>query len=190
MKKEITISGRKIEYRLERRRGIKNLCLTIGSDGCLVASRPWYVGQKTIELFIMDKSSWIIEKMDEFKEKYRKAKSFVDSREAYLLYKKQAERIIAKKVKEFNEFYQFDFAKIVIRNQKTRWGSCSARGILNFNYKLIFLPHHIIDYVVVHELCHLKEMNHSIRFWNLVTKKVPDYKAIRVLLHKKGLDLR
>ncbi|NCA94384.1 MAG: M48 family peptidase, partial [Sphingobacteriia bacterium] len=73
----------------------------------------------------------------------------------------------------------FEFKKISIRSQRTRWGSCSQAGNLNFNYKLIYLPDKIIDYVIVHELCHLDEFNHSRRFWFLVSEIIPDYRILR-----------
>ncbi|MDR3628564.1 MAG: M48 family metallopeptidase, partial [Ignavibacteriaceae bacterium] len=79
--------------------------------------------------------------------------------------------------------------KVTIRNQKTRWGSCSARGNLSFNFNLVRYRKEIIDYVIVHELCHLKEMNHSNKFWNLVEKICPDYKALRREL-KKGSNIQ
>jgi len=79
----------------------------------------------------------------------------------------------------FNEFYKFKINKVSIKNQKTRWGSCSKRGNLNFNYRVALLPPHLADYVIVHELCHLGEFNHSPNFWKLVAKTIPNYKAIK-----------
>jgi len=73
---------------------------------------------------------------------------------------------------------------VKIRDQSSRWGSCSWKGNLNFSYKLVLLPEHLADYVVVHELCHLREMNHSPRFWALVSQTVPDYRAKRRELKK------
>lgn len=68
---------------------------------------------------------------------------------------------------------------MAIRNQKSRWGSCSTKGNLNFNYKLAIIPSHLADYVIVHELCHLGEFNHSQKFWDLVAKTMPGYKEMR-----------
>lgn len=94
-------------------------------------------------------------------------------------YKKKAEEVIHDRLQHFNEFYGYKYNRVTLRNQKSRWGSCSARGNLNFNWRLIMAPIEVIDYVVVHELCHLKEMNHSARFWKLVEKAIPKYKEVR-----------
>lgn len=81
------------------------------------------------------------------------------------------------------------YTSITIRDQKTRWGSCSSRGTLSFNYRLIFAPSAVLDYVVVHELCHLTHMNHSKEFWNMVGSVMPDYKVYRRWLRDHGQEL-
>ena len=106
----------------------------------------------------------------------------VISRRNKLHYKKHKElaRIyIHNKLEYYNQFYDFSYNRVSIKNHKSRWGSCSAKRNLNFNYKILFLPEHVGDYIIVHELCHLKELNHSKRFWDLVGKAVPNYKDIR-----------
>ena len=102
----------------------------------------------------------------------------------YVRHKHAALLLAQKKVAEWNAFYGFRVGKISVKNQKTRWGSCSRKGNLNFNYKILFLPEPLADYLVVHELCHLGEFNHSHKFWNLVAQTLPDYKARRVALKK------
>jgi hypothetical protein len=189
MKKEIILAGQKIEYTVRTNKRTKNLRLTITGRGVLTVSRPWYLSGKALERFIVAKTSWIIEKLEYFK-KINNQNPFRSSRQEYLTYKQAAERLVVKKINHFNRIYQFRFSQISIRNQKTRWGSCSGRGNLNFNYKLIFLPEKMIDYIIVHELCHLKELNHSNRFWKLVSQTITDYKAIRKDLQKKGIELR
>ncbi|MDE6567167.1 MAG: M48 family metallopeptidase, partial [Lachnospiraceae bacterium] len=82
-----------------------------------------------------------------------------------------------------------DYGRITIRNQKTRWGSCSGKGNLNFNCLLMLAPAEIQDYVVVHELCHRREMNHSPRFWAEVAKIMPDYQERRKWLKEHGQEI-
>lgn len=97
----------------------------------------------------------------------------------YLRHKETARRLVKERLTYFNQFYGFKIGRISIRNQKTRWGSCSKRGNLNFHYKIALIPARLSDYIIVHELCHLGEFNHSKRFWALVAKTIPDYLDIR-----------
>ncbi|MCX6717401.1 MAG: M48 family metallopeptidase [Candidatus Taylorbacteria bacterium] len=104
----------------------------------------------------------------------------------YLKYKDQAKIFVINKVTELNKNYGYKINRITIRNQKTRWGSCSKKGNMNFNYKIVLLPDKLAEYIIVHEICHLGEFNHSANFWNLVAQTVPDYKEKREELHKAG----
>ena len=83
-----------------------------------------------------------------------------------------------------NAHYRLTYKKVFIRNARTRWGSCSSRGNLGFNYRIVKLPPELVHYIVVHELCHLKEFNHSAKFWALVAEEVPNWKAARTALRK------
>lgn len=98
----------------------------------------------------------------------------------------KALKYIPERVAHFARIIGVDYGRITIRNQKTRWGSCSSKGNLNFNCLLMMTPPEVIDYVVVHELCHRKEMNHSKAFWNEVEKVMPDYKAYIKWLKEEG----
>lgn len=104
-------------------------------------------------------------------------------------YRQKASEIIHDRLHYFNEHYQFTYHRVTFRNQKTRWGSCSAKGNLNFNWRLAMAPIEVIDYVVVHELCHLEQMNHSKAFWNLVNQMIPEYKKRRKWLRENKLAL-
>src|SRR3989338_2317667 len=79
----------------------------------------------------------------------------------YATHKEFARSVIHERLTYWNQFYNLEYKRVTIRNQRSCWGSCSARGNLNFNYKVIFLPELLMDYVIVHELCHLAELNHS-----------------------------
>jgi predicted metal-dependent hydrolase len=98
--------------------------------------------------------------------------------------KHSAKKFITKRTEQISKKLGFVYNKISIRGQKTRWGSCSAKGTLSFNYKLIRFRKEVIDYLIIHELCHLKEMNHSKNFWRLVEKFCPDFKALEKELKK------
>jgi predicted metal-dependent hydrolase len=93
--------------------------------------------------------------------------------------KSAALELAKNRIEHFNTIYHFSFQRINIRNQKTRWGSCSRRGNLSFTYKIAKLPAELADYLIVHELCHLGEFNHSQAFWKLVAQTVPDYQKLR-----------
>jgi len=80
------------------------------------------------------------------------------------------------RIEYYNRHYNFTFNRVAIRNQRRCWGSCSSLKNLNFNYKILLLPDHLQDYIVVHELCHLAELNHGQQFWDLVAQQIPDYK--------------
>lgn len=106
------------------------------------------------------------------------------SRAEYEKHKEAARNLITGKIADFNTFYHFNFGRITIRNQRSRWGSCSKKGNLNFNYRLSLISNDLVDYVIVHELCHLGEFNHSKDFWNLVAKTIPNHAQLRKQLHK------
>ena len=94
-----------------------------------------------------------------------------------------ARALVSTKLIEWNTLYQFSYSRVFIKNQKTRWGSCSSKRNLNFNYKIIYLPPHLVDYLIVHELCHLQHLNHGPAFWALVARALPNYAELRAELH-------
>ena len=97
--------------------------------------------------------------------------------------------MIPERVEYFAKVIGVTYGKITVRNQKTRWGSCSSKGNLNFNCLLMLAPPEVLDYVVVHELCHRKQMNHSKAFWLEVEKVLLNYKEVRKWLKEEGSQM-
>ncbi len=186
MKKQIELHKKKIEYTLKVSKRAQRLRLAIYCDGNFVVTAPRYINQNIVEQFMIKKSQWIIDKLDYFKgisgQVFAKG-----TKKDYAEYKDQALNLAQSRIEYFNKDYGFKFNKINIKNQKTRWGSCSRKGNLNFNYKIVLLPKQLADYIIVHELCHLKEFNHSRKFWNLVANIMPNYLEIRSELRNSGL---
>ncbi len=138
----------------------------------------------------MRNKKWVIEKIGNlFYFKIKTPKKKKRKNLDYLNNKNQAYYIAKERLEYFNQFYNYKWNNIVIRNQKTRWGSCSRKGNLNFNYKIALITKEASDYIIVHELCHLGEFNHSKNFWDLVAKTIPDYKKIRSDLRNNKLRI-
>ncbi|MBI4288676.1 MAG: M48 family metallopeptidase [Chloroflexi bacterium] len=104
-------------------------------------------------------------------------------------YRAQALNIVSRKVEEASRVVGVDICRITVREQRTRWGSCSRKGNLSFNWKLLMAPEPVMDYVVIHELCHLKEMNHSKRFWQVVARYCPRWREHKKWLRDHGVEL-
>jgi len=183
----IKLHNKKIDYTLKISKRAKRMRLAVYCDGSFVVTKPMGLSENIVERFIVQKSNWILSKLDYFKQ--FGVEIFKNDQQKYLIHKDEALGFIEKRIKYFNKIYNFKFNKINIKNQKTRWGSCSKKGNLNFNYKLLFLPKHIADYIIVHELCHLKEFSHSHKFWNLVARTIPNYSKIKGELQIRGLNL-
>lgn len=118
----------------------------------------------------------------------RRSGSLAGTKKDYAEYKEQALLLVNSRLGYFNAFYGFKYNRVSVKNQKSRWGSCSKKGNLNFHYKIAKLPAKTADYIILHELCHLGEFNHSQKFWNLVAKMMPDYLIVRRSLRKSCIE--
>lgn len=103
--------------------------------------------------------------------------------------KASAHALALSRLQYFNQFYDYSWKRVSIKNSITRWGSCSRQGNLNFNYRIATLGPELSDYIIVHELCHLGEFNHSRDFWSLVSRAIPNYLELRAELKKKGMEV-
>lgn len=151
----------------------------------MVVTTPASVDESRIHQFMKQKSKWILTKIE-----YLKKVPVHDpkkSRQEFLKYKEQARRLVSQRIIELNKQYSFKYGRVSIKNQKSLWGSCSKKGNLNFNYKIVLLPSRHADYIIVHELCHLQEFNHSKHFWALVAQTIPEHKTIRQALKRAGM---
>jgi predicted metal-dependent hydrolase len=188
MRKRIQLHKKKVEYTLKVSKRAKRMRLAVYCDGAFVVTVPQAMNQNLVEKFIIQKSQWILDKMDYFKS--IPGFMFKSNKNDFLKYKDDALALAEERIRHFNKSHKYDFNKINVKNQKTRWGSCSRKGNLNFNYKIALLPSHLADYIIVHELCHLGEFNHSRKFWALVKNILPDYESIRADLRKHSMYLQ
>lgn len=140
-----------------------------------MVTAPFRVGEESIERFLVRHSEWVRKAT----ERMRLLRKVPSGRRAYLARREVARLFVHERVLHWNQFYQFKHGRIAIKNTKTVWGSCSRKGNLNFSFALTSLPSELADYVVVHELCHLQEHNHSRAFWDLVARTQPDYQRLR-----------
>ena len=168
----------------------KTVSAEIDRDLSVLVRAPLRLSEKDIKEFLRKNEDWIRKHRDRMRERLEEAERIpkLTSEELRAL-ADEAMADIPPRVKGFAEMMGVSYGRITIRNQKTRWGSCSAKGNLNFNCLLMLTPPEVMDYVVVHELCHRKEMNHSPRFWAEVERILPDYKVRRKWLKDHGNSL-
>lgn len=170
----------------------KTVAIQVNSDLSVTVRAPRSASEKDIEEILKKKEAWIskhIEKFKKTKEKLEAEPTEKLTREKVIALAEEALKVIPARVEYFARIIGVTYGKITIRNQKTRWGSCSSKGNLNFNCLLMLAPPEVLDYVVVHELCHRKQMNHSKAFWSEVEKVLPDYKEARKWLKEEGSQM-
>ncbi|MBU2007661.1 M48 family metallopeptidase, partial [Patescibacteria group bacterium] len=178
MKRKIFLHNQEIEYRLRKSKRAKRMRIAVYCDTSVVVTLPYGIKENIVEKYLSAKAVWLLDKILYFK-KYGKLVFAKGNKREYLKNKEAAMKLAEEKVNYFNKIYKLKFNAITIKRQKTRWGSCSKKGNLNYNYKMLFLPEAIADYIIVHELCHLQEFNHSRKFWNLVAMTIPNYLDIK-----------
>lgn len=188
IEKSILLYNKKVSYILKKSKRAKRMRLAVYSDGKLIVTIPNRFSELKVEKFILAKSKWIVEKINFFKNLPKSTTSRL-GKNGFEDNKLKALDVIEKRVKYFSKKHGFKYKQVKIKNQKTIWGSCSKNKNLNFNYKVALLPDNLRDYVIVHELCHLRELNHSRNFWKLVRKTLPNYEKLVAELKISGLSL-
>ncbi len=183
-----------MEYELQESTRSKHLRIVVHPDGRVVVTKPARMNMRAVEKWVEAREVWVEETRDKFRkhsERFEKKHGtpielpkLRRGSAAYVEAVKNARALARGRLEHFNRIYSFTYTSISIRNQMTRWGSCSARGNLSFNYRIALIPSELADYLIVHELCHTKEHNHSARFWAQVARTIPDYKEKRNELHR------
>lgn len=162
----------------------KHMRIIIKSDASVVVVMPRTLSEKKAHNFIEEKKEWILKNQQKMKKRCgqnneREKMTPKGTKKEFEEYKDQALSLVSARLEYFNKKYAYTWRDITIKNVSTRWGSCSKVGNLNFSYKVVLLPLHLADYIIVHELCHLGAFNHSQQFWNLVGRVIPEYKIFR-----------
>ncbi len=182
-----------MEYQLIRS-ARKTIAIEITAENKIIVRAPKRCSKALAEAFLQEKSNWILRKQQEMEKrreerKHQRAELAPWSDSDYEKARNLARFVLNQKVVYYAKMMNVTYGRITIRDQKTRWGSCSSCGNLNFNWRLILAPEGVQDYVVVHELAHRKQMNHSPDFWAVVEGVLPDYAVRRQWLKQHGSEL-
>ncbi len=177
-----------MEYRILRSNR-RTLALELRPEGLLVRA-PWLVSKAQIDRFVRQREAWILSQQKKLEAARKKLPPVEKLRpEELAALAQEARRVIPERVAVYAPLVGVSYGRITIRSQRTRWGSCSAKGNLNFNCLLMLSPPEVLDSIVVHELCHRKEMNHSRRFYAEVLRVFPDYWKCHAWLRENGSSL-
>lgn len=174
-----------IPYVLKRRSGQRSIRVSVHPGGRVLVTAGLMMPIAFIEEFLNRKRAWIQQAVDTMGRWQPGLLARQDAHD-YRENKDRALKMITERVEYFNHMYGYPIAAITVKNMRRQWGSCSRTRRLNFNYKLIYLPQTLADYVIVHEIAHLAVFNHSPRFWQEVARTIPDWRKRRVELRKIG----
>lgn len=175
-------------YIVKKFRRSKRVRILVRPDGEVLVTAPYRTPLWMVQRWVLSKQVWIDEKVNEaLKRKRENGNKKVNTKQEYKINKAQALHFVVQRLRELNRNYGFVYQKVSVRNQSTRWGSCSRKGNLNFHFKVAQLPPRLRDYIIVHELCHLKELNHSPQFWDEVARTIPEHKIVRKELKRYSL---
>lgn len=181
------IEGREVACTIRKVRGCMRITLRVRNDGTLSLSMPWWMSRAGAVRYLTSQEAWIQKTLRAVgggvsPSNLKEVRAREDAH--HKKYKEEARALVYARLAEVNKQYGFTWGRVAIRKNATRWGSCSGKRNLNFDYRILFLPPHLQEYLVAHELCHLKEMNHSPRFWALVAITVPRWRVCRTELKR------
>lgn len=179
------INNREVTVELVKKRGLKHTYLRLISDNSIQIKSNFYFTKDDAEVLIEKKIDWLEKNLNQMKKNLLNEDEFLflgvihknlDFRDVELFYKQEAKKLIPKMVEEYSIIMNVKPTSIKFRKNRRTWGSCNYRNELNFNIFLMKFPPHLIEYVVIHELAHIKHKNHSKDFWNYVGIFCSDYK--------------
>ena len=162
----------------------RSMSLKVDLDGTITVRAPYRTSVQTADWFVEGHRDWIEVRLKAGARIMAERPAYTDKERAEG--RKRAAEVIETRCRYYAPVMGVSYGTVTIREQKTRWGSCSMKGNLNFNWKLVLMPSEILDYVVVHELAHRIQMNHSAAFWAEVEKILPDYKERKQWLKVNG----
>ena len=174
-------------YVIKRSRRARRLRFVVKPGGVFEVVAPWGLSTAIIEMMLKNKAEWI-QKHIRIMQTQGARLSEKESKAKYQEYKEDARALAHERLEFFNRVYGLRWNQVRIKRSKTRWGSCSKKGNLNFNYRIALLPPELSDYIIVHELCHLGQLNHSAKFWALVARTIPDHVARRRAIRAFSLE--
>lgn len=188
-----------ISFRLIKSRR-KTYSITLEADGTLTLRTPLSMSSRRAKQLLSEKENWIIQKYTALQKKKAALQKQLAGNPLYALtetekkalekrLRKDARLYFEKRAAHYAQLLGVSYGSLTIRGQKTRWGSCSGRGNLSFNWRLMLAPPQVADYVAAHEVCHLKHMNHSPAFWQTVEQVFPGYRECRKWLRQNGDSL-
>ncbi|MBQ9022788.1 MAG: M48 family metallopeptidase [Eubacterium sp.] len=165
----------------------KTISIQVDRDANVIVRAPYRVSEREIRRFLAEKEAWIRKHQEKIRAQEKAFEGIKPlTREEIETLADQAMKVIPERVAYYAKKIGVTYGRITIRNQKTRWGSCSSKGNLNFNCLLMLTPPEVIDSVVVHELCHRKEMNHSAKFYEEIYRVCPEYDKWNRWLKENG----
>lgn len=172
-----------MEYRVEVIKSLRRSLVLTVKNGVIIVKAPVSFSDRKIDEFLRSKRGWIDKRLKEYEES-KNAVKLADEEIEKLRY--ETKKIVNDLANKYSKIIGVSFNKITVKKQRTVWGSCSIKSNLNFNLLLSLMPKEVVEYVVIHELCHLKEMNHSNKFWRLVKTYCNEYEYCKKWLRIEG----
>jgi hypothetical protein len=177
-KESLLVLDRTIPYTVRVSEQAKRLRVAVYLDGDVIVTKPKHTTYDHLKKFVESKRYWIVSKL-EHNNSIASPDLKDGSAQHFTKNEDKALKLVTNKVEIWAKKLGYEYGDVCVKQLKSRWGSCSSKGNLTFNYKVLFLDDDLRDYVVVHELCHIAQPNHSRKFWNLVEKSLPNYEQMR-----------